>query len=112
MSVRPAYSGCRTPELSDTYYMASAECYQVKYVTGDIATPDGTRVYLGIDDGYYSCQRSKSGAARFDSPEQIKELWLKWDGMPWMFRLKPDSLKIEKVQITRAFSESVEEVKT
>lgn len=80
------------------YFIGSVECYQVKYCDGSIATKDGIRVYLALtEDAYYSCSQLKADAIKFKTKEEIIQKWKDWDGMPWWYKFKPDSLIIEEV---------------
>ena len=85
-----------------TFYIASAECREVKAFDGKILTQDGTVIWLGMSEGYASCGRGKGSAKRFESPDDIHAK--KWDGMPWWYRLKEGSLKIYKVVETKTCS--------
>ena len=88
-----------TDETIQDYYIASAECREVKSYNGSIMTADGTPVWLGYDEGYAACQREKESAHKFKTPEEIRGKAEQWDGMPWYFALKPGTLHIYHVKV-------------
>ena len=68
-------------------YIARAECYQVKYHDGSIATADGTVVTFAMSEGYPQCSDGRDGYL-FISAGAARSAMRNWDGMPWMYRLK------------------------
>lgn len=90
-------------------FIASARCYQVKYANGSVATEENTEVWLGMSrDQYYQCERSLKCAYVFETKEQVLRRWKDWDGMPWYFRLKPDSLTIYRYSLETVKIEKIE----
>lgn len=96
--------------VTKVYYIASCECQQTKYASGTIAMRDGDVVWLGMSEGYASCNRGKAGAHHFKSRREVIDRWLHWDGMPWWSRLKPGSLVIYKVTATKVETHTEEDV--
>lgn len=90
-------------ETTEVFYIASARCREVKNADGSVRTKENAEVWLGMSDGYPS-GGSKAHAHKFATPEEIRRSWTEWDGMPWWYRLKPDSLKILRVTEYRAYS--------
>lgn len=90
-------------------YLARVECQQVKYYQGDVAVEDGTVVTLALSDGYPSCSTGKEGTL-FSSAAEARSSAKKWDGMPWMFRFKPGTLRLfEVVEVEPARAAVIEE---
>lgn len=93
-----------------SYFIARARCYEVKAADGSVITAEDVEVTLAMDDGYPVCTRGKCGTYGFNTIAEAYEKWTKWDGMPWYFRLKPDSLRVYKVTERKCYERTEEEV--
>lgn len=84
-----------------SYFIACARCYQMKAYDGTIDVHEDSIVWLGWDPEYHYpvCTKAKSGAHKFKSSEDIRERAHNWDGMPYQYRLKPDTLQIFEVKV-------------
>jgi hypothetical protein len=92
------------------FFIACARCYELKNADGSLRRHDGDVVWLGESDGYPACWEDKSSAKQWKTIEEIQKSWLRWDGMPWYNRFKPDSLKIIHVTERRTFSREEREI--
>ena len=88
-------------EVNQEYFIASAECREVKAFDGSVKTADGKTVWLGYSDGYPACQTGKNSAHKFKTAEEIRTRAAQWDGMPWYYSLKPGTLRIYRVNERR-----------
>jgi hypothetical protein len=78
-------------------YIAYAKCYSMKAYDGSMMTKEDTVVYLGESEGYAQLGTGRASAKRFETPQAARDYALQSDGMPWYFRMKPDTLVIEDV---------------
>lgn len=88
------------------YYIVSVELREVKAYDGHVLTHEGKIGWLGVEQGYPQVESNKRHAHKFDKPPD-KPAIAKWDGMPWYYRIIPDSEIIYKV-IERTSHEVVE----
>jgi hypothetical protein len=80
-------------------FIVGGVCQQVKAYNGDILTPDGTKVYAYLSDGYPALGRGRSNARRCPDENMAMDFLSKCDGMPWYYRMKPGSAFIEDVTL-------------
>lgn len=78
-------------------FVASVRCYQVKAYDGTVLTKEDTVAWLSVEEGYYQLTEAKSRAKVFSNKEEITRSAHRWDGMPWYYRMKPDTLTIHDV---------------
>lgn len=88
-------------ETTQEYFIASAECREVKAFDGTVLTAGGEAIWLGYSEGYPACQTNKSAAHKFKTAEEIRTIAAQWDGMPWMYSLKPGTLRVYRVSERR-----------
>jgi hypothetical protein len=93
---------------SQEYYIVSAKCYEVKSYDGKVLTKDNETVWLAEGDWGVQCERGKGWAKKFKTPPTKSEI-KSWDGMPWYYRLKPNSEKVYKVKssVTTTYEEAL-----
>jgi hypothetical protein len=96
--------------VKETYFIASASCYEVKFFDGTIATNENEIMWLAKIGELPTCSPHKNLAYNFSSVDEIKLCAKKWDGMPWYCRLKPDTLRIFKIIKTTIEEYTEEEV--
>ena len=81
-----------------TLYEVTCRLQEVRYFDGTVATGDDAIGYLHIDDGYsqISLHPAQLTEAEYN---RVKGDWRSWDGMPWYYRMKPDSIVVTKLTI-------------
>lgn len=84
----------------EKYYIGCCRCHQVKYGDGSVATKDDTIGWFGESEGYASVQTDKVRAYRYATEAAARKGARIQDGMPWMYRFKPDTLQIFYVECT------------
>jgi hypothetical protein len=92
------------------YYIASALCFQTKAFDGSIMTEENTMVWFCYSEGYQQCTTSKKQAHHFKCIEKIKDKVKTFDGMPWYYRLKPETLRIFKITESITIEYNEEEI--
>ncbi|HVQ43863.1 MAG TPA: hypothetical protein VMT30_02765 [Candidatus Saccharimonadia bacterium] len=94
------------------FFIASAHCYQVKNADGSYAKREDDVIWLGESEDYPACWDDKLKAKEWKTIEEIRKVWLRWDGMPWWNRLKPESLQIFRVIEERTYHRKEQEIRT
>lgn len=92
---------------SETYYIGSVRCHQVKAFNGTVMTSEGKLVWISEEAGYPSNTPDKTDAKRFKSIAAVRTAAQRSDGMPWYYRYIEGSLQIFKVQ--RVLVENINE---
>lgn len=83
------------------YYIVSALTYRMRSAKGDRMTAEDTLVWMGMSEGYCSVCTGKARAHHFKERPALADVARKWDGMPWYYRLKPDTFKVYLVDRTQ-----------
>lgn len=88
------------------YFIVRVTFKQVKAVDGSVMTKEDETGVLSMTTGdyagYYECRRAPAdaiGGHHFDAAPTMKAV-MKWDGMPWYFRIKnAEVIEVNEVEV-------------
>jgi len=80
-------------------FIVGGICHEMKAYNGNVLTPEGTKVYAYLSDGYPALGRGRVNARRFSDGNMAMEFLSKCDGMPWYYRMKHGSAFLEDVTL-------------
>ena len=88
------------------YYIVRVTFRQVKAVNGSVLTKEDETGVLDMTTGDYAgyaeCRRAPADSVsghHFKSPPSMSEV-MKWDGMPWYYRIKTaEVVKVNEVEV-------------